>query len=379
MTTKPVKWTDEQLAFIKIAAKTYGDNAILVQEDIKTLSQTPGIVYPYWLVKSTYAVERNKYQVPSMADVGLEYEDTTEESSDNVTADDNLLDGLVDDDISKVLDASMNFVPKKIVGYVPFGFFDDVKTIIASEMFMPVFVSSLSGTGKTTMVEHACALANRELVIVNISIETDQSDLIGGPTLLNGNVVNRDGPVLIAMRRGAVLLLDEVDRGSTKLLCLQTILEGKPYLNKQTSEVIYPAKGFNVIATANTKGKGSEDGRYLSNILDDAFLERFPITIEHDFANTATEKKILLNALKISGMQDDAFADILMSWSSKIRKAANSGALDDIISTRRLCHIVHVYGIFKERKKAVEYCINRFDDASKKSFIEFYNMLELKS
>jgi cobaltochelatase CobS len=229
----------------------------------------------------------------------------------------------------------------------------------------------MSGNGKTLMVEQICAELNRECIRVNISIETDESDLLGGPTLINGNVVNRDGPVITAMKRGAILLIDEVDRGSNKLMCLQGILEGKPYYNKKSGEVIYPVDGFNVIATANTKGRGSDEGKYLSQILDDAFLERFPITVEQEYPDSKTEKKILTSLIK-----DEEFVDNLIKWADVIRKTYEEGGIDEIVSTRRLVHIAKAFEIFGNQQKAIELCVARFDEDTKLSFLDLYSKIE---
>jgi MoxR-like ATPase len=219
-----------------------------------------------------------------------------------------------------------------------------------------------------------CATLKRECIRVNISIETDESDLLGGPTLVDGNVVNRDGPVILAMKRGAVLLIDEVDRGSNKLMCLQGILEGKPYFNKKNGEMVYPANGFNVVATANTKGRGSDEGKYLSQILDDAFLERFPITVEQEYPDIKTEKKILTPLI-----EDKEFVELLVQWADVIRKSFDENAVDEIISTRRLVHIAKAYTIFGDRMKAIELCVARFDTETKMSFLDLYTKIDAKA
>jgi MoxR-like ATPase len=264
-------------------------------------------------------------------------------------------------------------IPAKDSTYVPFGFYKQLEMILKSKTFYPVFVTGLSGNGKTTMVEQAAAKLSRECIRVNISIETDEDDLIGGNTLQDGNVIYREGPVLMAMRRGAVLLIDEIDRGSNKLMCLQSILEGKPYFNKKTGEMIYAEKGFTIVATANTKGRGTEDGRFIAaQILDDAFLERFPITVEQEYPSAATEKKIIANKMEFFGKVDTEFADKLISWAEVIRKTFEEGGVDEIISTRRLVNIVQAYSIFNNREDAITYCINRFDDDTKTAFMDLY-------
>ena len=270
-----------------------------------------------------------------------------------------------------------DLVPSKDATYVPYGFYKDLKQVLTSTMFYPIFISGLSGNGKTTMVEQVCANLKREAIRVNISIETDEDDLIGGNTLVDGNVVYREGPVLTAMKRGAVLILDEVDRGSNKLMCLQAILEGKPYFNKKTGETVTPAPGFNIVATANTKGRGSDDGKFISaNILDEAFLERFAITVEQEYPTLATEKKIVLKKMEKADCVDDEFALHLVTWSDVIRRTYYDGAIDELVSTRRLEHIVNAFAMFKDKTKAIELCVNRFDEDTKAAFIDLYGKVD---
>ena len=268
-------------------------------------------------------------------------------------------------------------VPKKNALYVPFGFFDKMKAIIVSKRFYPVFVSGLSGNGKTLMVEQACAQTGREFLRVNISPETDEDDLIGGFRLVDGETKWFDGPVIQAMKRGSILTLDEIDRGSNKLMCIQGILEGKGYLIKKTGEYVDPTPGFNVIATANTKGKGDDSGRYMAaTILDDAFLERFPITVEQEYPSTAIETKILKKVFSSLGIDDDEFAGNLVKWADIIRKTFEDGAIDELISTRRLVHIAEAYVIFSNKMDAIQYCINRFDGETKTSFLDLYTKID---
>ena len=270
-----------------------------------------------------------------------------------------------------------DIIPAKDDTYVAYGFHKDLTTIISSKQFYPVFITGMSGNGKTTMVEQVCANLKRECIRVNISIETDEDDLIGGNTLVNGNVVNREGPVTIAMKRGSVLILDECDRGSNKLMCLQAILEGKPYFNKKTGETIYPAPGFNIVATANTKGQGTNDGKYMTaQILDDAFLERFAITIEQEYPSLKVEKKIIMKKMQRVEKVDEDFADKLVMWSDIIRKTFKDGAIDDLISTRRLAHIVNAFAMFNDRLKAINLCIARFDEDTKTSFLDLYTKVD---
>ncbi len=274
-----------------------------------------------------------------------------------------------------------NFIPEKEPGYVPFGFYNNLKGIIASKIFYPVYITGLSGNGKTLMVAQACNEAQRELIRVNITKETDEFDLIGAYELVNGDTKWRDGPVVVAMKRGAVLLLDETDYGSERLLCLQPILEGKGYFNKKRGEYITPAPGFNVMATANTKGKGSDDGRFIgANVLNDAFLERFAITVEQEYPSEKTERSILeklFNELKPEPeLNVTQFAAHLAKWAEMIRQGYAAGSVSEVISTRRLTHIVRAYCIFKTRRKAIELCLNRFDNEVKTVYMDFYSKID---
>jgi len=270
-----------------------------------------------------------------------------------------------------------NLVPSKDDNYVPFGNFTDVKKIIKSELFYPVFITGMSGNGKTFSVEQACAVLNRELIRVNITIETDEDDLIGGFRLVNGETVWHNGPVIEALERGAVLLLDEVDLASNKILCLQSILEGKGVFLKKTGRYVKPAAGFNVIATANTKGKGSDDGRFIgTNVLNEAFLERFALTFEQEYPLPSVESKILNKAASTLAINDDKFCENLANWADIIRKTFKDGGVDEVISTRRLVHIIRAYSIWGDRMKAIKVCLNRFDDETKQSFIELYDKID---
>ena len=261
--------------------------------------------------------------------------------------------------------------------FVPWGSFSDIGKIIKSQMFYPVYISGLSGNGKTFMVEQAAAKAKREFIRVQINPETDEDDLLGGFRLINGETVFSKGPVLKAMENGAILLLDEIDRATNKIMCLQGILEGKPVLVKKTGETISPAPGFNVIATANTKGKGSEDGRFVAaSIIDDAFLERFTVAIDQQFPSAKTEKKIVLKHMEKFGSSDDTFAEKLVTWADIIRKTFYDDGVDEVISTRRLCHIVQTYSIFNDKLKAIELCIARFDDDTKAAFLDLYTKVD---
>jgi len=364
------KLTKNAIEFIEAAHRLFGNCPIVTRDGIDHVVSEAGCSYPYWLVnKSEYRVGRGKYKLPTIQGKLLSYGQTVKiEEPEPMTVD---LAQVVQLRQPKLVDDSDVSIPAKYPDYVPFGFFKDMSNIIASRQFYPVFITGLSGNGKTLMVEQVCANLQRECIRVNISVETDESDLIGGPTLVNGNVVNRDGPVITAMKCGAILLIDEVDRGSNKLMCLQGILEGKPYFNKKSGEMVYPANGFNVVATANTKGKGSEEGRYLSQILDDAFLERFPITVEQEYPDAKTETKILAPLI-----DDKDFVKNLVKWADVVRQTFDQGGIDEIISTRRLVHIAKAYSIFGDRMRAIELCVSRFDTETKTAFLDLYSKVD---
>ena len=270
-----------------------------------------------------------------------------------------------------------NLVPEKDETFVPFGSFADVKRIVKSKIFYPTFITGLSGNGKTFSVEQACAQLGRELIRVNITIETDEDDLIGGFRLVNGETVWHDGPVIQALNRGAILLLDEIDLASNKILCLQSILEGNGVFLKKIGRFVRPSRGFNIFATANTKGKGSDDGRFIgTNVLNEAFLERFPVTFEQSYPAVKSEEKILQNVASTLGVDDTDFFKRLVDWADIIRKTFYDGGVEEVISTRRLVHIVRAYAIFGKKEKAIEVCVNRFDDETKQSFLELYDKVD---
>ena len=268
-------------------------------------------------------------------------------------------------------------IPNRISTYVPFGFFADLQKVISSNIFYPVFITGLSGNGKTTMVDQVCAKLKRELFRVNITCQTDEDDLLGGFRLINGSTVWQDGPVVKAMEAGGVLLLDEIDLASHAIMCLQPVLEGKGVFLKNVNRWVTPAAGFQVIATANTKGKGSDDGRFMgTNVLNEAFLDRFPITVEQDYPSTRIETKILAKQFEQHGIAEDGFTEHLVRWADTIRKAFREGAVDEIISTRRLVNIVTAFAMFKDRKRSIELSIARFDDDTRESFLNLYGKVD---
>lgn len=328
-----------------------------VIEVAKTLGMKASPVYKY--VKSQPKVKRGVYSLTAQI---VPFKQEENKSMTSTVA------SIMNDEV---------FIPSKEDTYVVWGNFKDVEKIIQSRIFYPTYITGLSGNGKTMMVEQACAKANREYVRIQITPETDEDDLIGGFRLVNGETVFNKGPVIKAMERGAILLIDEIDRGSNKIMCLQGVLEGKPVLIKKTGEVVSPSNGFNVIATANTKGKGSDDGRFIAaTIIDEAFLERFTITLEQPYPSASVEKKIVIKHMEKFNCVDTDFADLLTVWSETIRKTFEDGGVDEIISTRRLCHIVQSFSIFGDRQKAIELCVNRFDEDTKEAFIDLYSKVD---
>jgi len=367
------KLTSAQKHFVSAAKDRFGE--IVSRQDIINLADEMGVPHHFITYKNEeLRVGRGKYRLPTENMIAPTAPTVAPTAPVVETP---TMDMALVKPLTMTQTVTENFVPVKDPLYVPFGFSNDLKNILASKMFYPVMVTGLSGNGKTFMVEQMCAQTKREMIKVSISIETDEDDLIGGNTLVNGNVVYREGPVLNAMRRGAVLLLDEIDRGSNKLMAIQAIMEGKNYINKKTGEVVRPAPGFNIVATANTKGKGSDDGRFIAaQILDEAFLERFPITVEQEYAPIATEKKILNKVFDSLGLKDNEFANLLVDWADIIRKTFYEGGVDEIIATRRLVHIAKAYSIFGDKMKAIELCVNRFDAETKESFLDLYTKLD---
>ena len=319
--------------------------------------------------RGVYMLNANVVQMPSAP------------SSPTVTPEKAPVAKAIDKAVGKVRSTSSDevFIPKADPTFVKWGYFSDVLKIIKSNMFYPMYVAGLSGNGKTMMIEQACAAAKREYVRVQITPETDEDDLIGGFRLLDGETVFAKGPVIKAMEQGAILLIDEIDRGSNKLMALQGVLEGKPVLIKKTGEVIEPAPGFNVIGTANTKGQGDDAGRFISaSIIDEAFLERFTITLEQPYPSAAVEKRIINNHFDKFGAYDKEsdFTDKLVNWAQAIRKTFLDGGVDEIVSTRRLCHIAQTFSIFGDRMKAIELCVNRFDVDTRSGFMDLYSKID---
>ena len=360
--------------FITLALST-GKNT-LTRQEIKFICDENKLGYPQWFLNdNAYRKSRGVYSVSNLQNISqsvnlsaqvipmkkVESEPILKNKISNITTDLEIED----------------LIPKVYKNYVPFGNFEDLLSVVESKQFFPIFITGQSGNGKTMSVEQACAKAKRKFVCVSMTPETDEGDLLGNYVLINGQMEWRDGPVTTAARQGAVLCIDEIDYGAQNLSCLQRILEGKPFLLKKKGELIYPQDGFTVVATANTKGKGSEDGRYMfTNVLNEAFLERFLNTYEQEFPSVAIEKRIIKKELTSVGRTDDSFADKLVVWADVIRKTFLEGGIDEIISTRRLVHICKTYGVYGDKMKSISLCLNRFDMDTKLSFLDLYSKLE---
>ena len=362
----------KQQEYVDHAKKMFGKTTLTVAE-LKKANSKFGCKYaPQWLIKNKdYKVGKSLFKLPVEGDVA-------KNETPNKEAEKILTPVETKKEAAYIVSSlTGNIVPKKDPIFVSFGNYPDIKSIVKSNRFYPVFITGLSGNGKTMGVTQACAEAKRELIRVNITIETDEDDLLGGYRLKDGQTVWQNGPVIEAMERGAILLLDEVDLASNKIMCLQPILEGSGVFVKKINKFVKPAQGFNVIATANTKGQGSDDGKFIgTNVLNEAFLERFPVTFEQKYPSVAIEKKILNNTLKASGKSDVKFIDKLTTWADVIRKTYFDGGVDEIISTRRLVHITQAYAIFDNKMKAIKMCTNRFDDDTKNSFVELYTKVD---
>jgi len=360
-----IELNENQKSVIKVLKDTYKKDTV-TRTEINDLVKKGKISNPSWLKSDKFKVDRGVYTL----NVDNSADETVENTTDTKISDESKAAYIV----SSLTD---NVVPTKDKDFVNFGNFADVKNIITSKKFYPVFITGLSGNGKTLAVTQACAVAKRELIRVNITIETDEDDLLGGYRLKDGQTIWQNGPVIEAMERGAVLLLDEIDLASNKIMCLQPILEGSGIYVKKINKFVKPKLGFNVVATANTKGQGSDDGKFIgTNVLNEAFLERFPVTFEQQYPSAKIEEKIVAQKLASAGKRDEKFAVNLVTWADVIRRTYNDGGVDEIISTRRLVHIAEAYGIFKNKMKAIAVCTNRFDDDTKTSFVDLYSKVD---
>ena len=372
----------KRTAFVN-AAKSYEgiDINSVNKAELQSIADSAGLKFPHWITRvSTYKVGRGLWSIPvdgetEVSEVKVKEKKTPKPKPVAEPAVSTTIE------MAKGSSVEVSAVPAKDPLFVPFGNFSDVEAIVKSNMFYPVFVTGLSGNGKTFMIEQACAKAKRELFRVNVTIETDEDDLLGGFRLVNGETVWFDGPVVEAMRKGAVLLLDEVDLASTKIMCLQPVLEGKGVFLKKINEWVECAEGFNIIATANTKGKGDETGNFIgAGVLNEAFLERFPITVEQEYPANSVEKKILNKVFDKLNVSDTEFVDKLVAWADIIRKTYVEGAIDELITTRRLVHISNAYAIFNmDRMKAIQMCVNRFDGETMTAMVDLYTKVDAEA
>ena len=357
----------KQKSVVDLLNKEYKSETV-TRAQINALVKKKVIKNPSWLKSDKYKVGRGVYKLPL---------NDNEETADNNVVESPKVEKTESKAAYIVSSLTENVIPDKDKDFVNFGNFSDIRNIITSKKFYPVFITGLSGNGKTLAVTQSCAVAKREMIRVNITIETDEDDLLGGYRLRDGQTVWQNGPVIEAMNRGAVLLLDEIDRASNKIMCLQPILEGSGIYVKKINKWVKPKFGFNVVATANTKGQGSEDGKFIgTNVLNEAFLERFPVTFEQEYPAAKTEEKIVATKLKSAGKSDVKFAKNLVTWADVIRRTYFDGGVDEIISTRRLVHIAEAYGIFKNKMKAISVCTNRFDEDVKTSFVDLYSKVD---
>ena len=376
-----MEYTVKQEKFLKAATVKYGEGSILTKSNLAEVAEDIGMKFPFWMTDARRSgsytkIGKDMYRLPAInGGEGASVADIVVDEASEVVIESKNKE-------SETFDMSTYFNPAELIPakdplFVAHGHFYDLIKVLKSGKFYPVFTTGESGTGKTYMTEQACAKLKREFIRVNITVETDEDDLLGHYALIDGNTVWQDGPVIIAMERGAVLLLDEIDLASNKVMCLQPILEGKGVYLKKINRMVKPLAGFTVVATANTKGKGSEDGRFIgTNILNEAFLERFAITIEQPYPASSVEKKIVLGSMKKYGAVDENFADNLVTWSEVIRKTFYDGGVDELISTRRLDHIVKAFAIFKDKMKSIEMCVARFDDDTKESFMDLYTKID---
>ena len=375
-----IKMNENRKEFVTCALDVLGSDLKVINRDgiYQVLDAYDGLKFPSWQVsKDLRTNERGEYYVPTLdgefaKDAASNVNQLSVKRTEVATSAVAMAPSAIG-----VMDQQDSYVPEKFEGYVPYGNFNTVKDVIKSGIFYPMFITGLSGNGKTLMVKEVCAKQKREYVRANITVETDEDDLIGGFRLLNGETVWHDGPVVTAMKRGAVLLLDEIDLASNKIMALQPVLEGSSIYLKKIGKWVHPTPGFNVIATANTKGQGSDDGRFIgTNVLNEAFLERFPVTIEQSYPTNSMEKKILNNEMSKHGLEDETFSDNLVKWADVIRKTFMEGGCDEIISTRRLVHIVGAFSIFKDKMTAIELTVNRFDAETKESFLDLYTKID---
>ena len=374
---KVCKMNTKRAEFVVAAREVLGaDKVTITRPEIAlVMDENSDLTFPQWVVGPDFRTDdRGVYHLPD--EKGRYDLDATLETPAPVMATDAAPVAALATAVG-VMENHEGYTPEKFPGYVTWGNFNLVRDVVKSKIFYPMFLTGLSGNGKTLMVQEVCARLKREYVRANITIETDEDDLIGGFRLLNGETVWHDGPVVTAMKRGAVLLLDEIDLASNKIMALQPVLEGSSIYLKKIGKWVHPAEGFNIIATANTKGQGSDDGRFIgTNVMNESFLERFPVTVEQTYPTNKIEERILTNELNKQDKVDAPFVKNLVKWADVIRRSFFEGACDEIISTRRLVHVVGAYGIFDDKLKSIAMCISRFDAETKETFLDLYTKVD---
>jgi MoxR-like ATPase len=383
--TKPMIFTQKQKAFVTAARAKVGltTELILTTAEVLAIAEKAGLKKPQWMTADpAFSAGRGLYRVPTMtqaqadepaAEVAVAAPAAPAPAAPKKVA----VAAVVAEDHALAFHSG-NLVPEIMKSYVPFGCHKDIKLVVSKRVFFPVYVTGLSGNGKTTTFEQVCAELGREFFRVNITPETCEDDLLGGFRLLNGETVWVDGPVVVAMKRGAFLLLDEIDLGTTKVMCLQPVLEGKAVFLKKTNTWVYPAKGFTIGLTGNTKGRGDETGKFVgTNVMNEAFLDRVPLTVEQEYPKPEVETKIVMKIMEMTGEVDQQFAEVLVKWADQIRRSYAEGACEDVITTRRLIQAAQGYAIFGNRKKAVEGILTRFDALTQAAFLDLYKKLDV--
>ena len=380
--------TRKQKAFVAALQKAGITSSPISRQALLSVSDDLGMAYPpAWIAQDkNRRAGRGEYLVPEVAETGSAPAPKATTVA-RAVAEAKVTPVVGTTAIAATLLAATggdraDLIPSRVDEYVPFGNFKDLECIIRAAMPKTnCWISGLSGNGKTMMVEQVCAKLKRECIRVQITNLTDEDDLVGGFRLVNGETVWQDGPVILALQRGAVLLLDEIDYGTSKLSCLQSVLEGNGVFIKQTNRKVVPAKGFIVIATANTKGQGDDTGKFIgTNGMNEAFLERFGVTMWQPYAPGATEKKILEKKMAALGITpDEAFVANLVQWADTTRATYEAGGRDSLISTRRLVNVVELFAIFGEREKAIKYAIERFDRETKEAFWQLYTKIDAEA
>lgn len=385
-----------QTAFILAALKISRDNAIIDRTTVLSAARAAGVANPAWLTNDpANRAGRGYYRIPADKIAVAKSLNTTPVAERKPTtavtvpsasaapvvaaAAQGTSNSLVDATLSLAAIAECgDCIPQKDALFVAYGHYDTVKRIIGSRRWAPSYVVGPSGCGKTYAYQQACADLKREYYEVQITTETTEDDLLGGFRLVNGETKFIYGPVTLAMMRGGFLVLDEIDQATSKVMCLQQVLNGKPVFLKKINQWVKPAEGFNVGATANTKGNGDDTGRFVgANPLNVAFRDRLSgMCFVADYPTPAVEKKILNKAMAVAGVDDAEFAALLVDWAGMIRKTNREGGLDETMTTRRLVQIAQNLSILGERTLAVELGINIYDEITREAMLSLFQKID---